>query len=87
MTLAIAKVQTIEKVIARCLVNISGPGMMPMIKKPLSKIAIAPLPGTPNATVGINSPPSFELFAAPGPKTPRMSPLPKPPRSLESLAL
>jgi len=37
--------------------------MMPMIKKPLSKIAMAPLPGTPNATVGINSPPSFELFA------------------------
>ena len=40
-----------------------------MIRKALSKIAIAPLPGTPKATVGMSSPPSFELFAAPGPKT------------------
>ena len=29
---------------------------------------MAPLPGTPKAMVGIRSPPSLELFAAPGPK-------------------
>ena len=87
MILAITRVQTMEKVMARCLVNISGPGMITIIKKPPSKIAIAPLPGTPNATVGINSPPSYELLAAPGPNTPRMSPLPKPSRSLAPLAL
>jgi len=45
------------------------------------------LPGTPKATVGISAPPSFELFAAPGPRTPRTSPCPKPFRSFASRAL
>ena len=87
MMFAITRVHTIEKVTARCLVSMSGPGTSPMIMKAPRRIAIAPLPGTPNAMVGMRSPPSFELFAAPGPRTPRMSPLPKPCRSFASRAL
>ena len=34
------------------------------------------LAGTPKAMVVIKLPPRVELFAAPGPKTPRTSPLP-----------
>ena len=49
-----------------------------MIMKAPRSIAIAPLPGTPNAMVGIRSPPSLELLAAPGPKTPRTFAFPKP---------
>ena len=58
-----------------------------MIRKAPSRIAIAPLPGTPKAMVGIRSPPSFELFAAPGPSTPRTSPVAEALRSLASFAL
>jgi len=47
---------------------------------------MAELPGTPKAMVGIRAPPSLELLAAPGPNTPRTSPLPKPSRSFESRA-
>ena len=35
------------------------------------------LAGTPKAMVVIKLPPRVELFAAPGPNTPRTSPLPK----------
>ena len=48
---------------------------------------MAPLPGTPKAMVGMRSPPSLELFAAPGPRTPRTSPLPNPSRSRAPRAL
>ena len=41
----------------------------------------------PKAIVGMRSPPSLELLAAPGPSTPRTSPAPKPLRSFASLAL
>ena len=46
----------------------SGPGTSPSRKKPPSRIAIAVLPGTPKAMVGMSAPPSLELFAAPGPE-------------------
>ena len=36
-----------------------------------------PLPGMPNTTVGISTPPSTELFAESAAMTPRTSPLPK----------
>ena len=45
-------------------------------------MAVVALPGTPKATVGIMAAPIPELLAAPGPRTPRTSPLPKPLLSL-----
>ena len=35
------------------------------------------LPGTPKAMVGTSEPPSLELLAAPGPRTPSTAPSPK----------
>jgi len=80
-------VQTIDRVTLRWRVSISGPGVMPTRRNPPSRMAMAELPGTPKATVGMSAPPSFELFAAPGPSTPRTSPWPKPARSCGVFAL
>ena len=43
--------------------SISGPGFKPTINMAPSSSAMAPLPGMPNAMVGIKSPPRVELFA------------------------
>ena len=51
------------------------------VEKALSEkpklIIMITLAGTPNAMVVIKLPPKVELLAAPGPSTPRTSPLPK----------
>ena len=74
--LAKISVHIMLKVMCSLVVSISGPGVRPWIRKAPSRIAIAALPGMPNATVGTRSPPLTELFAASGAITPRTSPLP-----------
>src|SRR4030095_8757842 len=59
---------------SKCLVSMDGPGTNPLIRKAPRSNAMTTVPGTPNAIVGTNEPPNQELFAAPGPKTPRTSP-------------
>src|SRR6266508_552757 len=77
ITFAITIIQTKDITRSRCLVNIGGPGTSPWIRKAPSRMAMVTLVGTPNATVVTRLPPSFELFAAPGPRTPSIAPLPK----------
>jgi hypothetical protein len=50
---------------------------MPWMINAPNRIAMTTLAGTPKAIVVIKLPPSVELFAAPGPKTPSTAPLPK----------
>src|SRR4030095_7778331 len=66
--------QTKANVRFRCLVSMDGPGTNPLIRKAPRSNARTTVPGTPNAIVGTKEPPNPELFAAPGPKTPRTSP-------------
>ena len=54
--------QTIRKVKSKCLLSMSGPGVIPCIIKPPKINAIDALPGTPKARVGIKAPPSFALL-------------------------
>ena len=81
MKLEIMMTQTKEKVRSSLPLgggtSMSGPGTMPWMMKAPNRIAMTTLAGTPNAMVVIKLPPSVELFAAPGPRTPRTSPLPK----------
>ena len=84
---AITIVHTIASVTARCPLgagaSIAGPGTSPWMTKAPMRMAVLTLAGTPNATVVTRLPPSVELFAAPGPRTPSMAPFPKRPRSGE----
>ena len=76
ITLATIRVATIEKVMSSFEVSISGPGVIPWIRKAPSRIAIGALPGMPKATVGTSAPPFMALLAVSGAITPRTSPLP-----------
>ena len=76
-TLAITSIHTIEKVMWRSVVSMSGPGRMSCRMRALSRIAVPRLPGIANATAGISAPPLVALLAASGAMTPRMSPRPK----------
>ena len=86
-TLAITIVHTIASVTARWPLgagaSIAGPGTSPWMKNAPMRIAVLTLAGTPKATVVTRLPPSVELLAAPGPRTPSTAPRPKRPRSGE----
>lgn len=54
----------------------SGPGVMPCTINADNNTAVTAEPGMPNATVGIKSPPTVELFPASDATTPSSQPVP-----------
>src|SRR3970282_1853032 len=66
------KVKTMEKLIHKCSLSIGGPGVTPRIRKAANSMAEVAPPGTPNAKVGISSPPADALLALSGAITPRI---------------
>ena len=77
MTLAMIRSQMKENVTSSCVVRISFPGFTPTINRPPKTRANVDEPGIPNASVGINDPPSLALVAESTAITPRTSPFPK----------
>ena len=58
------------------LMNSSGPGWMPWIRKPPSMIAVTVSPGMPSVISGIMAPPTPALLAVSLATTPPILPLP-----------
>ena len=57
-----------------CCSNSSGPGVMLNISRAPRRIAVVPLPGMPNVSIGTMAPAAEALFAASGAARPRISP-------------
>ena len=87
ITFEITMVHTIASVTAKwpfgAGASIVGPGTRPWMTKAPMRMAVLTLAGTPNATVVTRLPPSVELLAAPGPRTPSTAPFPNRARSGE----
>ena len=77
ITLAMISSHINENVTSRCVVRISFPGLTPTINRPPKTSAKVDDPGIPNASVGINEPPSFAFVAESTAITPLTSPFPK----------
>ena len=65
--------------------NSSGPGCSPYMMNAASSTAVEPEPGTPSVSSGTIAPPVEALFAASGPATPSIMPVPNFALSRESM--